>query len=162
MTQSMGGGGWGGICKFELLKKLGTNQQYTRIYVPKMPKSEIRALCLNDKIHELGITISSFTGGREMNRCYRHSVHQPFFVNCPLFYTWTAQGIIQLLTSRLGGGQRAYSHLYAMRVVNTITGDIHFLHQDTTMYQVIVQDTVMYRIQPCTRWKDRIQSWTRW
>jgi hypothetical protein len=46
------------------------------------------------------------------------------------------QGIIQLLTSRLGSGQRAYSHLYAMRVVNTITGDIHFLHQDTTMFQV--------------------------
>ena len=46
------------------------------------------------------------------------------------------QGIIQLLTCRLGGGQRAFYHLYAMRMVNNITGDIHCLHQDTTMYQV--------------------------
>eukprot|EP00090_Calanus_glacialis_P040090 TRINITY_DN6986_c0_g1_i1.p1 TRINITY_DN6986_c0_g1~~TRINITY_DN6986_c0_g1_i1.p1 ORF type:complete len:1244 (-),score=268.91 TRINITY_DN6986_c0_g1_i1:950-4681(-) len=46
------------------------------------------------------------------------------------------KGIIQLLTCRLGGGQRAFSHLYAMRMVNNITGDVHCLHQDTTMYQV--------------------------
>ena len=46
------------------------------------------------------------------------------------------RGIIQLLTCRLGGGQRAFSHLYSMRMVNTVTGDIHCLHQDTTMYQV--------------------------
>ena len=46
------------------------------------------------------------------------------------------KGIIQLLTCRLGGGQRAFAHLYSMRMVNTITGDIHCLHQDTTMYQV--------------------------
>ena len=46
------------------------------------------------------------------------------------------QGIIQLLTCRLGGGHRAFSHLYSMRMVNTITGDIQCLHQDTTMYQV--------------------------
>merc|ERR1719445_869896 len=46
------------------------------------------------------------------------------------------KGIIALLTCRLGGGQRAFSHLYAMRMVNNITGDIHCLHQDTTMYQV--------------------------
>ena len=46
------------------------------------------------------------------------------------------RGIIQLLTCRLGGGQRAFSHLYAMRMVSTVTGDIHCLHQDTTMYQV--------------------------
>ena len=46
------------------------------------------------------------------------------------------KGIIALLTCRLGGGQRAFSHLYSMRMVNTITGDIHCLHQDTTMFQV--------------------------
>ena len=46
------------------------------------------------------------------------------------------QGIIQLLTGRLGGGQRAFSHLYAMRMVNNLTGEIRSLHQDTTMYQV--------------------------
>ena len=47
------------------------------------------------------------------------------------------KGIIQLLTSRLSGGEcRQYQHLYAMRMVNTATGDVHWLHQDTTMYQV--------------------------
>jgi len=46
------------------------------------------------------------------------------------------KGIIQLLTGRLGGGQRAFAHLYAMRMVNTLTGEIRCLHQDTTMYQV--------------------------
>ena len=48
------------------------------------------------------------------------------------------QGIIQLLTGRLGGGQRAFSHLYAMRMVNNLTGEIRSLHQDTTMYQVVM------------------------
>ena len=52
------------------------------------------------------------------------------------FYCYLVQGIIQLLTARLGGGERAFSHLYSMRMVNTITGDIQCLHQDTTMYQV--------------------------
>ena len=48
------------------------------------------------------------------------------------------KGIIQLLTNRLytSGECRYYQHLYAMRMVNTITGDVHWLHQDTTMYQV--------------------------
>ena len=46
------------------------------------------------------------------------------------------RGIIALLTGRLGGGRRGYSHLYSMRLVNTVTGDIHCLHQDTTMFQV--------------------------
>ena len=50
------------------------------------------------------------------------------------------KGIIQLLTCRLGGGQRAFSHLYSMRLVNHVTGDIHCLHQDTTMYQVIKRE----------------------
>ena len=48
------------------------------------------------------------------------------------------KGIIQLLTNRLytSGECRYYQHLYAMRMVNTTTGDVHWLHQDTTMYQV--------------------------
>ena len=48
------------------------------------------------------------------------------------------KGIIQLLTSRLyaSGECRYYQHLYAMRMVNTVTGDVHWLHQDTTMFQV--------------------------
>ena len=48
------------------------------------------------------------------------------------------KGIIQLLTNRLytSGECRYYQHLYAMRMVNTNSGDIHWLHQDTTMFQV--------------------------
>ena len=48
------------------------------------------------------------------------------------------KGIIQLLTNRLyaSGECRYYQHLYAMRMVNTSTGDVHWLHQDTTMFQV--------------------------
>ena len=46
------------------------------------------------------------------------------------------QGIIQLLTSRLGGGHREYSHLYSIRIIQNNTGDTVYLHQDTTMYQV--------------------------
>ena len=42
------------------------------------------------------------------------------------------------MTGRLGGGQRAFSHLYAMRMVNNLTGEIRSLHQDTTMYQVVM------------------------
>ena len=50
------------------------------------------------------------------------------------------KGIIQLLTNRLytSGECRYYQHLYAMRMVNTVTGDVHWLHQDTTMFQVSV------------------------
>ena len=59
------------------------------------------------------------------------------------------RGIIQLLTCRLGGGQRAFSHLYSMRMVNTVTGDIHCLHQDTTMYQVSGQILRGYRDGSC-------------
>lgn len=49
------------------------------------------------------------------------------------------KGIIQLLTNRLcaSGECRYYQHLYAMRMVNTSTGDVHWLHQDTTMFQVL-------------------------
>ena len=65
------------------------------------------------------------------------------------------RGIIQLLTCRLGGGQRAFSHLYSMRMVNTVTGDIHCLHQDTTMYQVSGQRgyrvIVTGHVSRCTR-----------
>ena len=48
------------------------------------------------------------------------------------------KGIIQLLTNRLytSGECRYYQHLYAMRMVNINSGDVHWLHQDTTMFQV--------------------------
>jgi hypothetical protein len=53
------------------------------------------------------------------------------------------KGIIQLLTNRLytSGECRYYQHLYAMRMVNTSTGDVHWLHQDTTMFQVMYSCT---------------------
>ncbi|XP_069676126.1 focal adhesion kinase 1 isoform X3 [Periplaneta americana] len=46
------------------------------------------------------------------------------------------KGIITLITSRLATGQRAYQHLYAMRLHHPPTGEVYWLHQDTTMYQV--------------------------
>ncbi|XP_021926786.1 focal adhesion kinase 1 isoform X4 [Zootermopsis nevadensis] len=46
------------------------------------------------------------------------------------------KGIITLITSRLATGQRAYQHLYAMRLQHPPTGEVYWLHQDTTMYQV--------------------------
>jgi hypothetical protein len=46
------------------------------------------------------------------------------------------QGIVHLLTSRLGDGDRAYRHIYAMRIFNSLSEDVVWLHQDTTMFQV--------------------------
>jgi len=47
------------------------------------------------------------------------------------------QGIISLVTNRLATGRRAFEHLYAMRLKHAPTGKIYWLHQDTTMYQVL-------------------------
>ena len=66
------------------------------------------------------------------------------------------RGIIQLLTCRLGGGQRAFSHLYSMRMVNTVTGDIHCLHQDTTMYQVPMIPMVMLLMMGARRFTNSL------
>ena len=46
------------------------------------------------------------------------------------------KGIIQLLTCRLGGGERAFQRLYAMRMVHEESGENRWLHQDTAMYHV--------------------------
>ena len=46
------------------------------------------------------------------------------------------QGIVHLLTSRLGDGDRGYRHIYAMRLINTSSEEVIWLHQDTTMFQV--------------------------
>ena len=56
------------------------------------------------------------------------------------------KGIIQLLTNRLysSGECRYYQHLYAMRMVNTNSGDVHWLHQDTTMFQVSCYGCYVY------------------
>ena len=66
------------------------------------------------------------------------------------------QGIIQLLTGRLGGGQRAFAHLYAMRMVNSLTGEIRCLHQDTTMYQVPMIPMVMLLMMGARRFTNSL------
>ncbi len=45
------------------------------------------------------------------------------------------QGIIHLLTQRLGDGERHFRHLFAMRMVCHATEEVRWLHQDTTMCQ---------------------------
>ncbi|KRT85199.1 FERM domain containing protein, partial [Oryctes borbonicus] len=44
--------------------------------------------------------------------------------------------IISLITERLSNSERLYKNLYAMRLIHTTTGEIHWLHQDMTMNQV--------------------------
>ena len=46
------------------------------------------------------------------------------------------KGIIQLLTTRLGAGERCYKNLFSIRIFNPSSGEMHWMHQDTTMYQV--------------------------
>ncbi|GJQ76496.1 hypothetical protein Trydic_g2203 [Trypoxylus dichotomus] len=44
--------------------------------------------------------------------------------------------IISLITERLSNSERLYKNLYAMRLIHTTTGEVHWLHQDMTMNQV--------------------------
>ncbi|KAK9701466.1 FERM N-terminal domain [Popillia japonica] len=44
--------------------------------------------------------------------------------------------IISLITERLSNSERLYKSLYAMRLIHTTTGEVHWLHQDMTMNQV--------------------------
>ncbi|XP_023318899.1 focal adhesion kinase 1 isoform X3 [Trichogramma pretiosum] len=46
------------------------------------------------------------------------------------------KGIISLVTTRLAAGPRHYKNLYAMRLHHPASHECHWLHQDTTMYQV--------------------------
>eukprot|EP00096_Caligus_rogercresseyi_P011337 TRINITY_DN4430_c0_g1_i1.p1 TRINITY_DN4430_c0_g1~~TRINITY_DN4430_c0_g1_i1.p1 ORF type:complete len:998 (-),score=345.77 TRINITY_DN4430_c0_g1_i1:144-3137(-) len=46
------------------------------------------------------------------------------------------KGIIQLLLSRLSEDEKAYSHLYAMRLMNVESREPIWLHQDMTLSQV--------------------------
>lgn len=41
------------------------------------------------------------------------------------------------MTSRLAAGTRNYRNLYAMRLHHPGSGESYWLHQDTTMYQVL-------------------------
>lgn len=44
--------------------------------------------------------------------------------------------IIALVTDRLATGERQCRGMYAMRIRNPTTGESHWVHQDTTLYQV--------------------------
>ncbi|XP_064091763.1 uncharacterized protein LOC135205295 isoform X6 [Macrobrachium nipponense] len=46
------------------------------------------------------------------------------------------KGIISVVISRQAPGPRQYESMFAIRLRNTITGEVHWLHQDLTMYQV--------------------------
>lgn len=46
------------------------------------------------------------------------------------------RSIIGLVTERLQSGERQYRGVYAMRMRHPATGETHWVHQDTTMYQV--------------------------
>ena len=50
-----------------------------------------------------------------------HIIIKLSFIGSNIFSLYV-QGIIVLLTSRLGGGQIEYSHLYSIRMLNNITG----------------------------------------
>ena len=46
------------------------------------------------------------------------------------------QGIIHLLTSKKTNDSRTYQHLYGMRMINTLSQEVAWLHKDTTMFHV--------------------------
>ncbi|XP_068225529.1 focal adhesion kinase 1 isoform X3 [Palaemon carinicauda] len=46
------------------------------------------------------------------------------------------KGIISVVISKQAPGPRQYESMFAVRLRNTITGELHWLHQDLTMYQV--------------------------
>jgi len=48
------------------------------------------------------------------------------------------KGIISVVISRQAAGPRPYESMFAIRLRNSNTGDVHWLHQDLTMYQANV------------------------
>ncbi|XP_025831633.1 focal adhesion kinase 1 isoform X2 [Agrilus planipennis] len=60
------------------------------------------------------------------------------------------KGIISLVTERLSTGERYYKNSYAMRLRHVTTGEIHWLHQDTTMYQV---QEKYFKKHPSSEWR---------
>jgi focal adhesion kinase 1 len=46
------------------------------------------------------------------------------------------KGIIHLLTSKKTNDSRTYQHLYGMRMINTVSQEVAWLHKDTTMLHV--------------------------
>ncbi|XP_031358056.1 focal adhesion kinase 1-like isoform X3 [Photinus pyralis] len=60
------------------------------------------------------------------------------------------KGIISLVTERLSTGERYYKNMYAMRLYHITTREIHWLHQDTTMYQV---QEKYFKKYPASEWR---------
>uniref|UniRef100_A0A1B6DL08 non-specific protein-tyrosine kinase n=1 Tax=Clastoptera arizonana TaxID=38151 RepID=A0A1B6DL08_9HEMI len=60
------------------------------------------------------------------------------------------KGIISLVTSRLATEPRVYQQCYAMRLHHPGTGEMHWLHQDTTMAQVQER---FEKIHPLNEWR---------
>ena len=65
------------------------------------------------------------------------------------------QGIIHLLTSKKSQDFRQFQHLYGMRMINTVTREEAWLHQDTTMFQVqeCIRNLQEKSIEPTGEWK---------
>ena len=65
------------------------------------------------------------------------------------------QGIIHLLTSKKSQDFRRFQHLYGMRMMNTVSGEEAWLHQDTTMYQVqeCIRGLQDNSVDPSGEWK---------
>ncbi|XP_054289497.1 focal adhesion kinase 1-like isoform X7 [Macrosteles quadrilineatus] len=59
------------------------------------------------------------------------------------------KGIISTVTSRLATEPRAYQQCYAMRLHHPATGEMHWIHQDTTMAQVQER---FEKIHPMNEW----------
>lgn len=53
-----------------------------------------------------------------------------------IYLPFIFQEIILLVTSRLATTPRTYQNVYAMRLYHPLTGETHWLHQDTTMSEV--------------------------
>lgn len=60
------------------------------------------------------------------------------------------KGIISLVTSRLATGPRVFQQCYAMRLHHVASGEIYWLHQDTTMHQVQER---FEKIHPLNEWR---------
>lgn len=48
------------------------------------------------------------------------------------------KGIISLVTGRLANGCPHYQGIYGLQLDHPLSGEIHWLHQDSTMSEVII------------------------
>ncbi|KAF5297586.1 hypothetical protein FQA39_LY12062 [Lamprigera yunnana] len=60
------------------------------------------------------------------------------------------KGIISLVTERLSTGERYFKNMYAMRLYHITMREVHWLHQDTTMYQV---QEKYFKRYPASEWR---------